>query len=92
MVINTFHGVKGEEYRTVIAFGLLYGYIPHWSTIINCSKEVCKEETKKILYVVCSRAKENIFLFAESGRTHRGGEYEVTTELQEYGYDYDTIE
>lgn len=92
VVINTFHGVKGEEYRTVIAFGLLYGYIPHWSTIINCSKEVCKEETKKILYVVCSRAKENIFLFAESGRTHRGGEYEVTTELQEYGYDYDTIE
>ena len=35
VVINTFHGVKGEEYRTVIAFGLLYGYIPHWSTIIN---------------------------------------------------------
>ena len=35
VVINTFHGIKGEEYTTVIAFGILNGYIPHWDTIIN---------------------------------------------------------
>lgn len=35
VVINTFHGVKGEEYTTVIAFGLLYGYVPHWNIINN---------------------------------------------------------
>ena len=34
VVINTFHGVKGEEYTTVIAFGILKGYIPHWDIII----------------------------------------------------------
>lgn len=39
VVINTFHGVKGEEYTTVIAFGILNGYIPHWNTIIKKSHD-----------------------------------------------------
>ena len=30
IVLSTIHGVKGEEYTTVIAFGLLNGYLPHW--------------------------------------------------------------
>jgi len=29
VVINTCHGVKGEEYETVIAFGMLNGHIPN---------------------------------------------------------------
>ncbi|KJZ84424.1 hypothetical protein ClosIBUN13A_CONTIG146g02241 [Clostridium sp. IBUN13A] len=92
VVINTFHGVKGEEYKTVIAFGLLHGYIPHWNIIFNTSRDNCEKETKKLLYVICSRAKENIFLFAEKGRiTQRGIEYEMTHELQEYKYNYDKI-
>ena len=53
VVINTFHGVKGEEYDTVIAFGILNGYIPHWDTIIRQSKQYREDETKKLLYVVC---------------------------------------
>ena len=32
VVITSCHGVKGEEYNTVIAFGLLRGYVPHWDT------------------------------------------------------------
>ena len=35
MVISTLHGVKGEEYTTVIAAGLLNGYLPHWDYIMN---------------------------------------------------------
>jgi hypothetical protein len=35
VVVSTCHGVKGEEYDTVIAFGLLRGYVPHWSVIIR---------------------------------------------------------
>lgn len=31
VVINTFHGVKGEEYTTVIAFGILNGYMDSFS-------------------------------------------------------------
>ena len=81
IVVSTAHGVKGEEYRVIIAFALLYGYIPHWDTIINNSEEA-EKEAKKLLYVICSRAKEKLYLFAESGRKNgRGNEYTITPEL-----------
>lgn len=59
---NTFHGVKGEEFETVIAFGLLNGYIPNWDIIINAPKYKDKE-SKQLLYVVCSRAKKIYIYF-----------------------------
>lgn len=31
ITISTNHGVKGAEFDTVIAFGLLDGYVPHFS-------------------------------------------------------------
>ena len=81
IVVSTAHGVKGEEYRVIIAFALLYGFIPHWDTIIN-NGERAETEAKKLLYVICSRAKEKLFLFAESGRTNaKGNEYIATPEL-----------
>ncbi len=92
VVINTFHGVKGEEYTTVIAFGILEGYIPHWDIIIN--KPFYREvETKKLLYVVCSRAKENLYLFSEQGRTtQRGAPLISTAEIVAIDYEYDDLE
>ena len=52
VVINTCHGVKGEEYQTVIAFGLVYGKIPN--IYIESAKQ--DEEADKLLYVIASRA------------------------------------
>ena len=49
------------------------GYIPHWNTIIKKSQQYREEETKKLLYVVCSRAKKNLYLFSEQGRTRKQG-------------------
>ena len=93
VVINTFHGVKGEEYTTVIAFGILKGYIPHWDIIINKSIDYQKNETKKLLYVVCSRAKKNLFLFSEQGRTtQKGAPLLSTDEILEIDYEYDSLE
>ena len=40
ITISTNHGVKGAEFDTVIAFGLLDGYVPHFS-------ESNKEESAK---------------------------------------------
>ena len=79
--INTFHGVKGEEYKVVIAFGLLNGYIPNWKIIYN--KPLKRNiETKKLLYVICSRAKQKLYLFSETGRTTNNGiELTPTDEL-----------
>ena len=54
VVINTCHGVKGEEYHTVIAFGLLYGKVPS----IYTSYDKMNEEANKLLYVIASRAKK----------------------------------
>lgn len=83
VVISTIHGVKGEEYTTVIAIGLLNGYLPHWDYIYQADKKLLrKPETLKLLYVLCSRAKQNIYLFSETGRkTKYGSEYTPTDEL-----------
>ncbi len=90
VVINTFHGVKGEEYNTVIAFGILNGYIPHWDTICNKSHQYREEETKKLLYVVCSRAKKKLYLFSEKGRTTKKGDaLSPTNEIIQVDFAYD---
>lgn len=82
IVINTCQGVKGEEFHTVISFGLLRGYLPHWNQIINQPGSNEIEESNKLLYVICSRAKKNLFLFSETGRrTLKGMPYEVNYQL-----------
>ena len=67
IVISTCHGVKGEEYAIVIAFAMLEGYIPHWNDIIN-HKQFARNRSRKLLFVVFSRAKEKLFIFAENDR------------------------
>jgi DNA helicase-2/ATP-dependent DNA helicase PcrA len=81
VVINSCHGVKGEEYDTVIAFGLLRGYVPHWNVIYNKPAEVARDQESKLLYVICSRAKKRLHLIAESGRSTRGGASLDTADL-----------
>jgi DNA helicase-2/ATP-dependent DNA helicase PcrA len=85
VVVNTCHGIKGEEFQTVIAFGLLTNYIPHWR-----EDDLIKAE-KKLLYVICSRAKRNLYLIAEKSRTTRRGTALGTTSLLanvRYTYDW----
>lgn len=91
IVINSIHGIKGEEYTVVIAFDLLNGHLPHWGYIFNDElKQFRKNETNKILYVLCSRAKEKLFLFSEQGRmTKNGSPYSPTDELKQYKFKYD---
>lgn len=83
VVLSTVHGIKGEEYTTVIAFALLNGYLPNWKFIMNYDlKPIRQSETQKLLYVLCSRAKKNIYLFSEKGhKTKSGKEYTPTDEL-----------
>ena len=89
IVLSTIHGVKGEEYNTVIAFALLNGYLPHWDYIYKKSG-IRDVETKKLLYVLCSRARENLYLFSETGRvTNSGNQYIATDELKNISYKYD---
>lgn len=90
IVVNSCHGVKGEEYKTVIAFGLLKGFVPHWNDIINQPAQVGQNSESKMLYVIASRAKEKLFLFAEYGRRTQGRNlYETSAMLSAYNYPYD---
>lgn len=66
ITITTAHKVKGEEYDTVIAINLLKGKIPHWEEVIN-GYDQGENSAKKLLYVICSRAKKNLYLFSEEG-------------------------
>ena len=91
IVITTIHGTKGEEYDTVIAFELLNGILPHWNYIMKSDlKTQRRDATNRLLYVLCSRAKRNLYLFSESGRcTNRGYPLSATDELKQYYYQYD---
>jgi len=89
VIINTCVGVKGEEFETVIAYGLLNGYIPHWNEIFSGN---ATDASKKLMYVICSRAKTNLHLISEKGRTtKKGQELEITPELKDKVFDYDDI-
>ena len=91
IVITTIHGTKGEEYDTVIAFELLNGILPHWDYIIKAGlKTQRRDTTNRLLYVLCSRAKKNLYLFSETGRyTNSGYPLTATDELKQHCYPYD---
>jgi DNA helicase-2/ATP-dependent DNA helicase PcrA len=63
ITVSTIHGTKGEEYDTMIGFGLLDGYVPHF----NDNNGV--ENSKKLLYVFASRARKNLHLISETKRS-----------------------
>lgn len=86
ITVSTFHGVKGAEFDTVIAFALLQDYIPYKSDIHG------DVNAKKMLYVISSRARKNLYLIAEKKRFSKYGnpppEYRMTKHLIEYDYKY----
>ena len=91
VVINTCVGVKGEEFDTVIAFGLLHGFVPHWQEIFDKGFD---EQTaaKKLLYVLASRARMNLHLIAETGRkTKKGFHQETSWALDGLSFTYDEV-
>ncbi len=83
VVVNTCHGIKGEEFDTVIAFGLLEGKLPFWG---DCTPGIAD----KLLYVIGSRAKKELHLISERGRTtNKGKIYVPTNKLNRVDYSYD---
>ncbi len=86
ITISTIHGVKGLEFDTVIAFGILEGYVPHQNDANGT------DTAKKMLYVVSSRAKKNLHIIAESGRINwRRQPLYITRVVGQYNYDYSVL-
>lgn len=90
ITVSTVHGVKGEEYDTMIGFAILDDYIPHFSDK-NGDKN-----SRKMLYVLASRARKNLHIISEKGRaihSHFAPEGKTPTpNLLEYKYVYDKLE
>jgi superfamily I DNA/RNA helicase len=80
ITISTIHGVKGAEFDNVIAFSLLQGVVPHYKDPEPL------ESAKKLVYVILSRAKKNIYLISETGTRNL-----PTTILANYNYEYSTL-
>ncbi len=89
ITVSTIHGIKGTEFDTMIGFALLQDYIPHFSDTNGL------ENSKKMLYVISSRARKYLHLIAEKERYHNFGhppaEYVITECLKSYEYEYDKI-
>ena len=91
VVIGTCHSIKGEEFDTVVAFGLLQGYVPHWGEIF-ANRAAAAQSARRLLYVVASRAKRHLHLISEAGRTtRRRRPYETTEFLRRIEFTYDAI-
>ncbi|MCH4896470.1 ATP-dependent helicase [Marinilabiliaceae bacterium JC040] len=89
ITVSTIHGIKGEEYDTVIGFGILEGWVPHFSDKINGAKN-----SKKMLYVLSSRARKNLHLISEIGRNvnnYNPTGLKPTSHLLSYDFKYDEI-
>ena len=82
ITISSIHGVKGAEFDTVIAFGLLEGLLPHFSDING------RDSAKKQLYVIASRARKNLHFISERGRRYQPN---TTIVLERYNFTYNQI-
>lgn len=89
ITVSTIHGVKGEEYDTMIGFALLDSYVPHFND------QNGEENSKKLLYVLSSRARKNLHFISESGRNvhayYRPNGLTPTPHLVAYDFEYDDI-
>lgn len=87
ITISTMHGVKGLEFDTVIAFGLLNDWVPHFN---DPNKQ---SSANKLLYVIASRARLNLHLISErrQRRNWNPPQYMISTpQLFDYPYGYDS--
>lgn len=92
VVVTSCHSIKGEEYETVICYGILKGYIPNWKSIIDddIDEDV---EARRLLYVIISRAKKHLQLISEYGRrTKNGNLYETNMNIENVNCEYDILD
>lgn len=59
VTISTIHSAKGLEWNTVFVISMLDGAIPSYKAFNDYEQ---LEEERKLFYVACSRAKENLYL------------------------------
>ncbi|MDN4624121.1 UvrD-helicase domain-containing protein [Pantoea agglomerans] len=84
VTVTTIHSVKGLEFDCVIAFGLLQGIVPRFGED--------EAQSKRLLYVLSSRARKHLHLISEINRNTRTGQYKITNVLKSIKYVYSGLE
>jgi len=59
VVLSTIHSAKGLEWHTVFAISLIDGFLPSQYAL---KKPESIEEERRLFYVACTRAKQNLYL------------------------------
>lgn len=86
ITVSTIHGVKGAEFDVVISYALLDGMVPHFSDPKG------EESSTKLMYVIGSRARKNLYLISECERFNvRKEEYQPTKVLTDCKFEYDCV-
>ena len=84
IVLSTIHGVKGMEFDTIIAYGLLEEILPHFNEPQSEKRNVAN----RLLFVVGSRARQHLFLVSEQGRGQSWSPKVQSNVLRELRYEY----
>jgi DNA helicase-2/ATP-dependent DNA helicase PcrA len=84
ITVSTIHGVKGAEFDSVISYGLVQGYVPHFS-------EADPNSAHKLIYVIGSRARKHLHLISELGRGPAWRTNPPTHILEQHPFNYDIL-
>lgn len=69
LTLSTIHSAKGLEWHTVFVINLIDGFIPS-ARSTGSEKEL--EEERRLLYVACTRAEQNLYLSSPVQSKNRG--------------------
>ena len=69
LTLSTVHSAKGLEWHTVFVMSLIDGFIPS-SQSLNRPEDI--EEERRLLYVACTRAQDNLYLLCPQFGYSRG--------------------
>jgi DNA helicase-2/ATP-dependent DNA helicase PcrA len=78
LTLSTIHSAKGLEWHTVFVLSLIDGFLPS-TQCLDSLDEI--EEERRLLYVACTRAKQNLFLLCPQLQHRGGGGYPFTQGL-----------
>ncbi|HPY14807.1 MAG TPA: 3'-5' exonuclease, partial [bacterium] len=70
VILSTVHSAKGLEWNTVFVVHLLDGCFPSERSLKRIDD---LEEERRLFYVACSRAKENLYLTFPNSLSFYGG-------------------
>ncbi|MGL4722285.1 MAG: ATP-dependent helicase [Desulfovibrionaceae bacterium] len=81
IILSTIHSAKGLEWSAVIIIDLVEERFPSKQSLLKSDDF---EEERRLMYVACTRAKEELYLFAPSNIYHRDKGLSLPVEISPF--------